>query len=190
MSSRNSNSNNKDQVKQDANRTKLLEEVSTELSKTSQTDQATAFEAAQVLTQEEVIQQFNAAALQLFTNAYNITVKRGKEREYKIGGYKTLYEKAVKANRATPIDQFTLIILKFASDIYARNANKFLKMDIPEEIEIESDNEFGLIHSKEFKKLWVTLTNLEQNTIIDNMVEMTQFAHIFFIQKIIESSQK
>lgn len=167
----------------------LLEEVAAELSKTSDADKQNAMDGAQLLTQDEVIEQFNQSAMKLFTNAYNITVKRGKEREYKIGGYKTLYEKAVKMNRATPIDQFTLVILKFATDIYARNADKFLKMDMPSEIKLDgqTDNEFELIHSTEFKNLWRTLNTTEKNTIIENIVDMTQFAHIFFIQKMLEA---
>ena len=172
-------------------REKSLEEVTIELGKTKEEDRNNAIDAAKVLTQDEVIQQFNQSAVKLFTDAYNITVNRGKEREYKIGGYKFLYEKAVKMNKETPIDQFTLIILKYATDIYARNAEKFLKMDIPDEIKLESDkkNEFELIHSAEFKNLWRTLTLIEKDTIISTIVEMTQFAHIFFIQKILEAQK-
>lgn len=166
-----------------------LEEVAAELARTSDADKQNAIDAAAVLTEEEVIQQFNQSALKLFTDAYNITVKRGQEREYKIGGYKTLYEKAIKANRKTPIDQFTLVILKFASDIYARNANKFLKMDIPQEIEIDHNNEFGMIHSESFKNLWRKMTDAERNSITDSIVEMTQFAHIFFIQTMLAASK-
>ena len=76
------------------------------------------WEMARSLSEEEIIQFFNQTALDFFTFAIDGTRKMGKEREYGFAGYMRLFESALGMNKIVPIDQFTVIILEFAPEIY------------------------------------------------------------------------
>lgn len=126
----------------------------------------------------EIIQTFNQKAIDLFTTMIEITELHKKEKEYKIKGYKAIFENALKINVKIPIDKFTLTILEFAADIYSENEEYFYQMTIPDAKLNLGSNEFGMLRSEGFKKLWIILTKEEQNKLKDNIVLLTTFAHV------------
>jgi hypothetical protein len=132
----------------------------------------------------EIIQSFNQAAFDMFNTTHNLTVKMGIEHEYKIVGYKRLFEQATKINFQKPIDHFTLLVLEYAYDIYKGYDNCFLDMEIPD-ANISVGNEFSLIRSNMFKKLWKCFSEQDKEDVRDKIVILTTFAHAHLYKTII-----
>lgn len=141
------------------------------------------FGMAQGLRDIDVIQSFNQFSLDLFTMIIEITHKLG-EKEGEVRAYKVLYDNAIKINIKLPIEKFTLFILEYAPEIYAEDEDCFLKMPIPDK-KITVDNEFGLIRSEMFKKLWVKLDKTDKNRIKDKVVLVTMYAHAYLYQNVL-----
>lgn len=138
---------------------------------------------AQNLSEQEIICFFNQTALDFFTFAINITKKMGKEREYGFSGYMMLFETTLKMNKSVPVDQFTILILEFAPDIYNANEKFFLDMYIPDGKIGKGNNngnEFNIIQSQEFKKLWLALDSADKENIKERIIVLTTYAHAYF----------
>ena len=166
-----------------------LDKVVNSLEKVSAETKKMVFNMANSMTDMEVVQSFNQTALDLFNLLVQITTRMNKENEYKVGGYKLLFDNAVKLNKKMPIDQFTLVILEFAAEIYDEDENCFLKMTIPD-AKLEVGNEFNLIRSEMFKKLWVTLVNKDKSDVKDKVILLTTFAHVYLYQTLLKNNKK
>lgn len=136
---------------------------------------------AEGLSETEIINLFNQAAMDFFDMAITKSKELGREREFGFTGYQFLFESALKINMSLPIDKFTLIILEFAPDIYDANEEYFLSMDIPD-AEIKANNEFGIIRSKEFKKLWGQIDADCKEVTKDHITSLTVYAHAYFLK--------
>lgn len=131
----------------------------------------------------EIIRLFNQQAFDLFTIMATITSKLNKEKDYKVGGYRILFENALKINLEAPIDKFTLLILEHAAEIYDENEESFLKMTIPD-ANIKVGNEFSIIRCEKFKELWKLMDNNDKEILKNNVINLTMYAHAFLYKKI------
>ena len=137
------------------------------------------WEMAQGLTNNEITNLFNQTALDFFNLAIDITRKRNIEREYGFSAYMNLFEAALKMNVTVPVDRFTMLILEFAPDIYGGNEKVFLDMHIPDS-KINTGNEFNIIRSDAFKKLWLILNSTEKELVTEKVLSLTTYAHAYF----------
>ncbi len=165
-----------------------IDNVIESLERVSQETKEMIFEMAKGMTEMEIIHSFNQKALDLFTLLITITTRMGKENEYKVGGYKKLFDSAIKINTKLPIDKFTLIILEFAAEIYAGKENCFLEMSIPD-TNVNVGNEFSIIRSEMFKKLWVVLDDNDKNILKDNIILLTTFAHVHLYKTLLSKKK-
>jgi hypothetical protein len=140
------------------------------------------------MTELEIIQSFNQQTHDLFALLTVITKKLNKEKEYNVTGYKILFDNALKFNTKLPLDKFTLIILEFAAEIYEENENCFLEMSIPD-AKVTVGNEFGLIRSEMFKKLWVGSDRNDKNSLKDNIILLTTYAHAHLYKTILNKKK-
>lgn len=171
------------------NNQQKLEKVINALEKINPETKAIILNMAKNMTDLATIQSFNQASLDLFTEVLKITTRIGKESEYKIGGYKTLFDNAIKINAKLPIDKFTLIILEFAPLIYDQSEDIILSMPIPD-AKVTVANEFGMIRSEKFKNLWKTLDDKQKDILKDKIILLTTYAHVYFYQTVLKSSNK
>ena len=162
---------------------KKLEKVLEALNKVPLEMKQMIFDLAQNMTLMEIINSFNQYALDLFTALIIVTKKMKQEKEYKIDGYKTLFEAALKKDIKLPANRFTLDILLYAPEIYAENEDCFLSMTIPD-ANVSVNNEFGIIRSQKFKELWKIISNTDRKTIKANIISLTMFAHVFLYKTI------
>lgn len=146
------------------------------------------FDMANSMSELEIIQSFNQQAFDLFTLISNIVKRMKIENEYKVEGYKTIFDSAVKINTKLPVDKFTLIILEFASEIYAENEDCFLNMSIPD-AKVNVGNEFSLIRSELFKKLWKILDKKDKLVVKDNVILLTTFAHVYLYKSLLKNKK-
>jgi hypothetical protein len=130
------------------------------------------------LSEEEIIQQFNQQAFDLFANMIKVAKRRNFGDAYvsKFGGYKNLYENAIKMNRALPADRFTLLIMEYAPEIYSDNEQALLEMPMPD-VKCKVENEFEIIRSDEFKKLWNIIDSNDKKEISGTIKLLTYYAH-------------
>lgn len=133
----------------------------------------------------DIAVSFNQGALDFFDSAIKITTKKGLEGKYKFGGYKNLFETALKGDKTIPVDKFTFLILEFAPDIYEGNEKMFLDMEIPDG-SLDSGNEFNLIQSKEFKDLWRVLRSGDKEEIKDCVTVLTTYSHAYFLRLLLD----
>lgn len=179
---------NDDPVKREQNR-KRLEAVIGALGRISDEVKSSIFEMSQQLSELDIIQYFNQQASDLFDFVLQITKKMGKEREYKVTGYKSIFENALKINVKMPIDKFTLVVLEYAPEIYAQEEDCFLSMTIPD-AKVNVGNEFSMIRSEMFKSLWVTLNSLDKKAIGEKVVDLTTYAHMYLYKSVLLSMRK
>lgn len=137
----------------------------------------------------EIIQSFNQQSLDLFTHLMEITGKLGKEGEFKVGGYKELFDNASKINVKLPIDKYTLVILEYAVEIYEEREDCFLNMTIPDK-KVNLGNEFNIIRSEMFKQLWLLMNGNDRKTIKQDIILLTSFAHAYFFKSVLNQSGK
>ena len=172
-----SNTKAKDKVHQ-------LEKVQQALERVNDGTKEMVLEMAKGMTDLEVIRSFNQEVYDFFAILINVTKRMGVDKEYKIEVHNTFFEKAIKTNVLLPIEQFTLIILEFAPEIYTENEECFLRMSIPD-AKLESGNEFNIIRSEHFKKLWLTLSSDDKSNIKDKIILLTTYAHTYFYQTLL-----
>lgn len=171
-------------------KTKKMELIAESLSKVDNEINQGIMDYAQSLSEKEIIILFNQTALDFFNFAIEGTRRLKREREFGFSGYLNLYERAVKANMEVPIDQFTVIVLEFAHDIYNKNENFFLDLHIPDaELKDENKNEFNIIRSDEFKKLWKVLDEKDKNEVIQKIIALTTYAHTYFYKLALKMSK-
>lgn len=146
---------------------------------------------AKGMTEVEIISQFNQAAQDFFNTTISVTKRMGTSREYGGEAYLTMFQSAIKMDAKMPIDKFTLTVLEYAPEIYAEDEDMFLNMDIPDGDLKQmgapaADNEFSLIRSEKFKKLWKILSVADKEQIKANLILLTTFAHTFFIYSLLK----
>lgn len=132
----------------------------------------------------EIIRCFNQQALDAFNILMGITTRMKKEGECKVGGYKALFDNAIKINAKLPLDKFTLLILEYAPEIYSQNDDVFLNMAIPE-TNIKVGNEFSIFRSEMFKKLWKQMNQSDKNEMKNKIVLLTTYAHTYLYKTIL-----
>lgn len=166
------------EVEKKKKETEKLNKVIHSLQKVPQETHLMVFNLANALSELQIIQSFNQSANDMFNTVLQITIELGKEKEYNVSGYKNLFDMALKHNIKLPIDKFTLIILEFAPQIYAKDENCFLTMTIPDK-NVNVGNEFGLIRSEMFKKLWVVINSKQKAELVDKIILLTTYAHTY-----------
>ena len=147
------------------------------------------FNMAKSMKELEVIQSFNQQSLDFFNLSTAITRRMGRESEFKMAGYKALYDNTIKMNIKMPIDNFTLVVLEYAPQIYSENEDFFLNQ-ITGDTKVEVGNEFSLIKSEMFKNLWKILNKPDRADIKEKVILLTTFAHVYFYQTILKNKKK
>ena len=136
------------------------------------------------MSELDIIQAFNQQSRDLFDILDSITKKYDSQRDYKIDGYKMLFNNALKHNVKMPVDKFTLTILEFASDIYAENEDCFLNMKIPD-TKVSVGNEFNFIRSEMFKSMWKAINGKDREILKDKVILLTTYAHAYFYKTVL-----
>ena len=165
-----------------------LQKIQKALDRVNDDTKQMVLEMAKGMSDLEIMQSFNQEVYDFFFFFFGITRQLGFDREYKIEAHNKLYEKAVKTNVSLPIEQFTMIILEFAPEIYKEDEECFLKMSIPD-TKLETGNEFNVIRSEHFKDLWKKMNQPDKNDVKDKIILLTTFAHTYFYKTIL-SMQK
>ena len=142
------------------------------------------FDMASNMSEAEIIQNFNQNASDSFNKMIEITTRLQKEKEYNMKGYKVLFDRALKINAKLPVDQFTLIILEYAAEIYAEEEDCFLNMTIPD-VKLNVNNQFGFIRSEMFKKLWRVLGNQDKEDLKERIILLTSYAHAYLYKTLL-----
>lgn len=132
----------------------------------------------------EIIRSFNQQALDAFNMLITITTRMKKENECKVGGYKALFDNAIKINAKLPLDKFTLLILEYAPDIYSDRDDVFLTMPVPE-TSIKVGNEFSIFRSEMFKELWKKMAPTDRDPVRAKIKLLTIYAHAYLYKTIL-----
>lgn len=169
-----------------AHEQKRIDKVVASLERVKQQTKQMVFNMSQSLTEFEIIQSFNQQTFDLFNTLYNISKKMNMEKECKIAGYKVLFENALKINVKMPIDKYTLTILEFAAEIYNEDEDCFLKMTIPD-ANVTVGNEFSIIRSDMFKRMWKDLDSNDKNSIKETIIPLTTYAHAYLYKVLIKT---
>jgi len=140
---------------------------------------------AKGLSEVEIIHSFNQHSLDLFNLGIDIAKKYGKETTMKFNGYKLLLENATKLNIKLPIENFTLVVLSHASQIYSENEDYFINKSYNMK-KIEVGNEFTFIQSDEFKYLWSILDQKDKRDFKDKLIMVTTYAYAYFFKTILQ----
>ena len=140
----------------------------------------------------EVIKSFNQESLDFFNLVTTISKNTGREDKLKLAGYGNLFQNAIKINVKFPIDNYTLIVLEYADQIYSENEDFFMKKKYGAtgSTMVEVGNEFNIVHSDVFKELWKTLTDDDKHKIKGHVVMLTTYAHAYFYQTIFKHQKK
>jgi len=160
----------------------LLNLVTESLNRVPRKTNVMIYQMCQKLSEMEIIQIFNQQATDLFALLLSITIKLKKESEYKISNYKFMFETAIKGRAVLPLEKFTLNILAYADDIYSESEEKFLKMTVPDTNINIGGNEFGLMRSESFKRLWEEMNKTDKVTIRSGIILLTTYAHAHFFK--------
>lgn len=169
--------------------TKTLEKVVDSLDRVNSDTKKMVFDMAKGMTEQEIITQFNQTALDFFNTTISITKRMGNAREYGFEAYLIFFNQAIKADAKIPIDQFTLTVLEFAPEIYSENESTFLNMNIPDGKLTDSayaNNEFSLIRSEKFKRLWQSLKPQDKEEVKTSIILLTTYAHTFFVHTLLK----
>lgn len=137
----------------------------------------------------EVIRSFNQASLDFFNIMIKITTKVDKLDDFKMDSYLSLMERAIKVNHKIGVEKFTLAVLEYADGIYAENEDYFMDLEIKdtEVTEVGSANEFSVIRTANFKRLWKILEKKDRKKIREAIIQCTTFAHVYFFQEILKN---
>ena len=163
-----------------------IEKVIDALSKVEKNTNQMIVDMIDEMSLEEIIRLFNQETLDFFNTLVKITKQINKEREYGIAAYLALFENAIRINTKLPIDKFSMVILEFAPYIYAEKEDVFLNMDIPD-TKLGDGNEFNLIRSKNFKRLWKILDGENKEKVKEQIILMTTYSHAYFYKSILSS---
>lgn len=146
---------------------------------------------SECLLKEEIVTMFNQYALDFFNDLTQISYEVDSSKAKIFTSYSLLYETSLNLKKNLPLEKFTLTILEHADKIYMQEEEHFLEMDIPnKEINIGNNkNEFGIIQSDEFKKLWKKLGEDNKSIIKDKVILLTTYAHAY-LYKILQESNK
>lgn len=140
------------------------------------------------ISELEIIHAFNQITLDFCSIIIAITKKRGEDHKYKIAGYKVLFDNAIKMNVKMPIDQFTMVILRFAPEIYSENEDCFLNMSIPDK-KLEVGNDFSFIRSEMFKSLWKVLDVADKSSVKEKLILLTTYAHAYLYKTVLAKAK-
>lgn len=169
-----------------ASDTERLNKVVKSLDKIPQETKQMIFNMACGMNELEIIQLFNQQSLDLFSLVTEMVKKLKKDNEFKVSGYRAIFDNAIKINNRLPIDKFTLIILEFAAEIYAEKEDLFLNMKIPDK-NVSAGNEFAIIRSEMFKSIWKLLENNDKNKIKETVILLTTYAHVYLYKTILKN---
>lgn len=165
----------------------LLNNVVTSLDKVNDETKSMVFSLSKSMSELEIIQTFNQTAFDTFKLIDTISTKMNKQHECSVKGYKVLFETAIKQNIKIALEKYTLVILEFASEIYKEDEDCFMKMTIPD-TKVTVGNEFSIIRSESFKKLWMILNSEDKEDIKNHVILMTTYAHAYLYKTIMKLS--
>ena len=140
------------------------------------------------MSEQEIIQSFNQQAYDLFNLCALLVKKVGKDNEFKVGGYRAIFDNAIKINNRLPLDKFTLLILEHAAELYAEQEDLFLNMKIADK-DLSAGNEFSIIRSEMFKAMWKLLGNVDRNKIKEIVIPMTTYAHGYLYKTVLKNQK-
>lgn len=140
------------------------------------------------MSEQEIIQSFNQQSYDLFNVVALVVKKLGKENEFKVSGYRAIFDNAIKINNRLPIDKFTLMILEYAAEIYAEEENIILNMKIPDK-DVSAGNEFGIIRSEMFKSIWRLLSEDDKTKIKEILIPLTTYAHAYLYKTVLKNQK-
>lgn len=167
-----------DPNKTDAER---LREVAVALSQVEPDILQMMYDSSREMKKVDVIVNFNQKSRDLFALLNEVSRKTG--RDHGLAGYVAMFESALRINRNLPLEKFTLVILKYAPDIYSEREDRFLSMAVPD-AEVSVGNAYGVIRSEAFRDIWLSSSKEHQKRIKSCVIDMTSNAHIYFYQTI------
>ncbi|BCS83074.1 hypothetical protein QLL95_gp1049 [Cotonvirus japonicus] len=166
-----------------------LESVATALDRVNQETKESIFQFAKSTNELDLIVMFNNKAVDLFNILATLSKKAGMDKKYNISYYRSLFDRAIKANCKLPVDKFTLLILEYAPEIYEQNEDCFLDMKMPDK-KVSLGNEFSIIRTEEFKELWKTLNHETKQNVGEEVLQLTTYAHAYFYKSLLSQYSK
>lgn len=136
-----------------------------------------------------IIQRFNQAAQDFFALLTRFITKTGNPDAYNLRGYVNLFNHAIENRPDWPIDKFTLMILKFAPQVYNEDDDFFVNIEVPE-TQVKVTNEFGIIRTEMFKQLWLKAPESDRKLVRASCKLLTTYAHAYFASKVDKAAKK
>lgn len=127
-----------------------------------------------------IIRLFNQNASDLFSLIKSLTKDNTNPEIYNLSAYQNLFATAIKLKASFPIDKFSVLVLEYVNEIYARDEKLFLDMEVPVTKVAIGSNEFGFIKTQMFKDLWTSLDAKNKDLVYNKITSMTTFAHSYF----------
>lgn len=171
-----------------ASEAERLNKVINNLNKIPQETKQMVFNMSCGMTDQEIIQSFNQQSYDLFNIVALVVKKLKKDNEFKVVGYRAIFDNAIKINNRLPLDKFTLMILEYASEIYEEQEDLFLNMKIPDK-DVSAGNEFGIIRSEMFKSIWRLLGTEDKTKIKEIVIPLTTYAHAYLYKTILKNQK-
>jgi hypothetical protein len=162
-----------DPNKTDAQR---LAEVADALQRVPQETCQALYEHSRTMTSVDIIRTFNQKSRDLF--ALLIEIARANKINHSINSYQMMFENAITVNSKLPIDKFTLVILKYAPEIYSEEEEHFLRMTVPD-AQVSVGNAYGIIRSEAFRNIWLSADDDYQSRIKECVILLTTYAQIY-----------
>jgi hypothetical protein len=172
-----------------ANDAKTLTDIKNCLEYVSVEIRSAALAIASGTSRNEIIANFNQAAIDFFNLLHQTSKDIGKEKICDVPQYLYIFDKAKKKNPDLPAEKFTLTLLKFCHHIFNREEEKVLGMSIKDQQVGDDDNGFAVINSEMFKILWKSLAGYQKDAILDKLYLVTFHALCFFYRQYISMSQ-
>lgn len=162
-----------DPNKTDAQR---LEEVAAALQRVPQETCQALYDHSRQMTTTDIIRTFNQKSRDLFALLIEIALKNKIPQTIK--SYQMMFENAISVNSKLPIEKFTLVILKYAPEIYTEEEDHFLKMTVPD-AQVSVGNAYGIIRSESFRNIWLSADADYQARIKECVVLLTTYAQMY-----------
>lgn len=136
------------------------------------------------MSRDMLVQSFNQRAKDMFSLLERISRACGRYETTDLAANRSLFNTAVTTSPEIAVNKFTLLVLEFAPEIYARDEEAFLKMTIPE-TDVKTSAGWGVIRSNEFRDMWVhDMTGEMKTQVTELMIRMVTIAQAFLYQTI------
>jgi hypothetical protein len=135
------------------------------------------------MTKREIVSSFNQSIFDMFEEISKFLKKYNFSGDADMASYKSLFEKATKANACLPIEKFTMSILVFAPEFYDEKEDFFLELKIPH-LQVNTDTGFDVIKSELFRNLWKSMITEDKYVLRDRIMNVVLYAHCYFYKLI------